>query len=364
MRIVAAPEAFAGMLGAGAAAAVIAAGWREVWPADDVLERPISAGGSGLLDAIAAGATGDALQRETSLVTGPDRQPRGAEYLRVGRTAWVPGSLLGPGESAGDPRYSTSRGVGELIVAAVAAGATRVVVGAGAGEACDGGAGLLAALGARAVGGSLEHGGAGLAGLSRIELAAARERLAGVELVLASDVEIPLLGPRGPARGAGSAAGELEVGLTAWAGAIGRGADGRDPAVALGAGAGGGLGYALLVLGARRQGGTETVLAATDFAALVGEADLVITGAAIMDWQSMASKPISAIGRLAARNATPVIALAGRVDLARSDLVEMGLSAAYPLVSPGDPVPGGQEAALLLSELAARVSRTWGRRPR
>ncbi len=378
MRVVIAPDSFTGTLSAEQAAAAIAAGWARTSPHDELICRPLSDGGPGFLAALSAALGGRFVPLS---VTGPLGTAVSARFLLTQShsggeivpdlTGWIESaSAAGLDQvppDGRDPTVTTSRGVGELIAAAIRAGARRVVVGVGGTGVCDAGAGLLAGMGASPAPG-LSGGGAELSRLSAVSLAAACELVAGVRLEVATDVDVPLTGPRGAARGFGPQKGAtpaqvdlLEHNLARFARLLGRTADGRDPAVALGAGAGGGIGFALLRLGATRVAGIETVMEATSFAALAASSDLVITGEGALDWQSLAGKVIPGVAAASAAAGVPTIALAGRVDLIRSDVVQSGLAAAYGASVAGAPVPDPDLAAVHLADLAARVARTWSR---
>ncbi|HET7901508.1 MAG TPA: glycerate kinase, partial [Candidatus Nanopelagicales bacterium] len=267
MRVVVAPDSYTGTLTAVQAAEAIARGWRRTAPHDELVEVPLSDGGPGFVDVVHASLGGD-LHRVT--VRGPVGARVEASVLLVGETAYVEvaqacGLHLVPA-SMRDPRRTTSAGVADLIEHALDLGADRIVVGLGGSGTTDAGAGLLRGLGATAydadgadVSDQLLHGGGALRGVARVDLSLARSDLDRVEIVIASDVDVPLLGLRGAANGFARQKGaddaavmELEGCLESFAAAVGRAPDGKDPAVALGAGAAGGLGYALLHLGARR----------------------------------------------------------------------------------------------------------------
>jgi glycerate kinase len=257
----------------------------------------------------------------------------------------------------------STRGVGELILAALDAGASRIVLGAGGTATNDGGAGLLAALGAAAHGAVLDGGPEGLTGLESVDLEPARERVRGVELVLASDVETQLLGLVGATKTFGPQKGLSEEELLVADARLQRFAEATDRklATAPGAGAAGGIGFALLLLGARRQPGVEVVAEAVGLAARLSEADLVITGEGAFDFSSRSGKVPYGVAQLAAQALRPCIALAGQVLVGSREMRALGIEAAYSLV---DRV--GEERALsapaeALAELAERVARTWGR---
>ncbi|CAN5613579.1 glycerate kinase [soil metagenome] len=360
MRILLAPDDFAGTLTAEEAAAAIAAGWRRTAPDDQLDLAPLSDGGTGFLGVLLT-AVGGRLQPVQ--VTGPLGEQVAAELLVVGDTAYVESAraagrhLVPPG--AQDPARATSYGVGQLIAAAVDSGARRVVVGVGGTATNDGGAGALVALGAR-----LDPAPDGVPALSRLEradLAPARRRLAGVELIAATDVDHVLVGEQGasaifgPQKGASpELVAQLDAALRRWAEVAGRSA-----ADAPGAGAGGGLGYALMLLGGARVSGAAMVLDLLDVGARAAEADLVVTGEGSFDWQSLRGKVISEVARAAREAGRPCVVLAGRVEVGRREMAALGVEAAYAL-SPdraGDPVEGA--AAERLAALAAHVAHSW-----
>jgi glycerate 2-kinase len=362
VRLVVAPDKFAGTLSAPEAATAIAEGWLRTWPDHETDLAPMSDGGPGFVDALAAAGIGTLHAAE---VSGPRGERVPAAVLLDGETAYVEsaqaaGLHLVPAEQR-DPTTTTTVGVGELIALAVDAGARKVVVGLGGSATNDGGAGLLAALGATP-GDALRHGGGALAGLGHVDLAPARERMAGIEVVAATDVDSPLLGPRGATRGFGPQKGasdeqldRLEEALTGWAAAT-------DPALARrpGAGAAGGMGFALVLLGASRLPGVRVVLEAAHLAERAKAADLVLTGEGAFDWQSLRGKVVTGVTQVGQETGRPVVVLAGRVEIGRRELAALGVSSAYGVVDhvEGDPMA---DPAGTLAALAQRVARTWGR---
>ncbi len=366
VRVLVCPDSFTGTLTAAQAADAIAHGWAQEVEQAQIECRPLSDGGPGFVAAVAAGRPGDTVRVE---VTGPLGDPVQASYLLdEERTAWIEsaaaaGLHLVP-EHRRDPTVTTSRGVGELIAHAVASGARRVVVGVGGTGTSDGGAGVLAALGA--VGdpaGLLDAGGTALTGLASVDLRPALAAVQGVTLEVATDVDVPLLGARGAARGFAPQKGAdeeqvdaLEAALTHWAHMLGRDAAGRAPAVALGAGAGGGIATALLRLGARRISGIDTVLQAGGILDLMPGVDLVVTGEGTFDWQSLRGKAVAGVAAAALERAVPTIVLAGRVELTRREWMRIGVAAAYPAA------PDEREGpAAGLARAAARAAQTWAR---
>ncbi|MEZ5115491.1 MAG: glycerate kinase [Candidatus Nanopelagicales bacterium] len=382
MRVVVAPDKFAGTLSADEAARAIAAGWHRTAPDDEVDLVPLSDGGPGFVEVLHTALGGEWAE---VFVTGPLGEPVPARVLLVpgdgGPTGYVESAqacglhLLAPDRR--DPTRTTTYGVGELVAAVVDAGARRVVVGLGGSGTNDGGAGMLAALGATARSGDgadatalLARGGRALREVASVDLGPARERLRGVGLVAATDVDVPLLGLRGAANGFARQKGAddaavmaLEGALEGWARAVGRTADGKDPAVALGAGAAGGLGYALLALGATRVPGAETVLRTVRLAERVAVADLLVTGEGAFDWQSLRGKVVAGAAAAALASARPVVVLAGRVEVGRREYVAIGVTSAYGVVDPEEPEAAGPDPsadhAARLADLAARVARSW-----
>lgn len=374
MRVLIAPDDFKGTLSAVEAAEAIAIGWRLHAPDDTLTLIPMSDGGPGFVRAVSTVLGGDIAPVG---LRGPMGETAIGMVLMVDGTGYVESAhgcglaLVHPDRR--DARAATSYGVGQLIAAAIDSGARRIVVGLGGTASTDGGAGMLAALGATArdAAGSpiaLEAGGAALAGVVTVDLAPARARVADVEIVVASDVDSPLLGSRGAARGFAAQKGaddaaveELEAALTSYSRAIGRQADGKNPAVALGAGAGGGLGYGLMLLGGRRVPGIETVMGVLGLEAAIGVSDLVITGEGCFDWQSLRGKVVSGVAAAALNQGRPVVVLAGRVEVGKREYVALGITEAHAASADGDVPATPAEAARALAERAARVASQWSR---
>lgn len=359
MRVLIAPDSFGGTLTAVQAAAAVAAGWVRARPQDVLTVAPRSDGGPGFVDVLAVHG-GDV---HTVTVAGPLRGTVVACWLRVSEVAYVESAqacglhLLDPDPGTALAAHST--GVGELIGAAVDAGAGTVVVGLGGSGCTDGGRGMV-----RALGGSADAAG----------LAAARARLAGIALVAATDVDNPLLGPRGaaavfgPQKGADrDAVDELERRNGAWARvldtAAGRQEDtaaGRPVSGRPGAGAAGGIGAALLALGAERRSGADVVAELTDQRSLLDAADLVVTGEGRFDRQSLGGKVAVALARAARASGVPVLVLAGQVavDAADPDLVALDLGGVYSVADHAGSVHRAMgDAARQLSRLAESVAR-------
>ncbi|MFD1507677.1 glycerate kinase [Georgenia yuyongxinii] len=400
MHVLLAPDRFSGTLTAVAAARALARGWRESAADDVVSEVPMSDGAAGLLDVVAA-ARGGTLVPVT--VPGPLGVAVPAAVLHVpgpgGGTAYVEADqVLGAHlVAAADRRRAatagTSAGLGELLLAAVGSGAGRVVVGLGPGVVHDAGAGLLAVLGGTAAAGDrrddlLEAGGLALADLrvDDVLLAAARDALGTVDVVLALADDAPLLGLHGagailgqdpgvgPAvaqeleRALGHATTELErtaarlvprrpsLALADGAarpgppvaarspGAQGHSAGGAtghahgaaaEPARLArrsGTGAGGGAAFLLRLLGARALAGAELVADAVDLAGHVARADLVVTGGRVLDAAALTESVPATVGRLAMARGLPVVAVAEEVHTSRREVAQIGISGTYEVV--------------------------------
>jgi glycerate kinase len=369
VRILVAPDGFGGTLSPFEAAEAIAAGWRAAAPWDALDLVPLSDGGPGFVEVLAAALPAASCIPIT--VQDPLRRPVSAQVLLDGATAYVESAqacglhLLAPSER--DPLVTSSYGVGELIGAAAHAGATRIVVGLGGSATNDGGAGMLWALGGRGLddaGDVLVPTSGELRRLCRLE---GLPQLSGVELVAATDVDAPLLGLRGasavfgPQKGASRDAVQiLDAALTSWADLL-EAAAGRAVRDLPGAGAAGGLGAALFALGAGREPGVALVQRIVRLRQRSASADLVVTGEGTLDFSSLQGKVVSGVAAVAAEQGLPCLVLAGRVTVGRREAAAAGIEAAYAVA---DAV--GLEAALAqpaaeLSNLAERVAREWSR---
>lgn len=365
MRVLVAPDKFAGTLSAPEAARAITEGWARTAPADVLTSIPLADGGPGFVDALHA-----ALGGQLSAVTVPG--PLGAAVpvavLHVDGTAYVESAqacglhLVDPL----DPWNATSAGVGVAVSAAIDAGAHTVVVGLGGSGTNDGGAGLLGALGATADR-ALDAGPEGLRGITSVRLGPARDRVDGVRLVAATDVEVPLLGMFGATKTFGPQKGlsdadvvEVDGLLDAFVvAACGATPAERRVADAKGAGAAGGLGFALLLLGADVVPGVSLVADAVGLADACRESDLVITGEGTYDHTSRSGKVVHGVATVAAATARPCIALAGRVTVGAREMRAMGVESAYAAVDLVGEEQSFAQPYEALAALAERVARTW-----
>ncbi len=369
VRVVVAPDSFGGTLAAAAVATAIGVGWSAGASHDEVVCRPLSDGGPGFVDVLASAVDGTRLH-----VRVPD--PLGREvsgYVLVARgTAYVESAqacglhLLAAGER--DPLTTTSYGLGVLLAAAVESGAQTVVVGLGGSATNDGGAGMLTALGAipRDVdGGALPYGGGALYAAASITGIA---RLRGVDLIVATDVDAPLLGPTGASAVFGPQKGasaddvvRLEHGLSVWAEVLAR-LPGCPPDLAAspGAGAAGGIGAALLAVGGRRESGIALVQRLVGFDAALAGAALVVTGEGTFDAQSVRGKVVSGVAAAAAAHGLPCLVIAGQVALGRQEMAAAGVDAAFSLAEHAGSVAAAfADAAGQLESLAQHVAKQW-----
>jgi glycerate kinase len=356
MRILVAPDKFAGTLTAVEAADAIAEGWRRRAPDDELDLAPMADGGPGFVDVLHAALGGQLL---AVTVRGPHGTPTPATLLLHDGAAYVEAAQACGLQLTGgrDAETASTYGVGELVLAAVDAGAATVVVGLGGSGTNDGGAGLLAALGATADR-PLEAGVAGLAGVTTVELPSL-----GVRLVAATDVDNPLTGLFGATKVFGPQKGIAEDRLPLVDGRLGELAAATDRRLALekGAGAAGGLGFALLLLGATREPGLGLVAGAVRLLDRARVADLVVTGEGAFDFSSRSGKVPYGVAEIAAAALRPCVALAGQVLVGSREMRALGVESAYSLVDLVGEERAFTDPAGALADLAERVARTWSR---
>lgn len=324
MKIVIAPDSFKESLSALEAASAIEAGFREIFPDAQYVKVPVADGGEGTVEAMIA-ATGG--RRVVLQATGPLGRPvqafyglTGDESTAVIEMAAASGLELVAREER-DPLLATSRGTGELIRAALDAGARRFILGVGGSATNDGGAGMLQALGVGLLddhGQQLAPGGAALARLARIDVSGLDPRVGECLFEVACDVSNPLVGPRGASAIFGPQKGatpemvqQLDANLRHYAQVIARDLD-QHVAEVPGAGAGGGIAAAMLVfLKGRLRPGSEIVADAVGLDRTVQDADLVVTGEGRIDSQTINGKTPIGVARVAGRHGKPVIAIGG-----------------------------------------------------
>lgn len=364
--VLVAPDKFKGSLTAEEVARAVVTGLRRV-AEPEVVVVPVADGGDGTVAAaVAAGFTAVPVT-----ASGPTGEPVRTAYARKGAVAVVEmADVSGLVRLPGGVRRAltaTSRGLGEVMAAAVDAGCTDVVVGIGGSASTDGGAGMIAALGARlldAEGEQLGGGGVSLSALATVELDELRERLRGVTVTVACDVDNPLTGPRGAAAVYGPQKGADTGDVALLDAALGHFADvltretGQDVRDQAGAGAAGGVGYAALaVLGAALRPGIELVLDLVGFHARLAGADLVITGEGSLDEQTLHGKAPAGVAAAASAKGIPVVAVCGRTTLEPRRIRAAGITTAYALTDLEPDVERCMtEAAPLLERLGERIA--------
>ncbi|WP_370415751.1 glycerate kinase [Streptomyces fradiae] len=369
-RVLVAADKFKGSLTAVQVAERVTAGLRRVVPELEVETLPVADGGDGTVAAaVAAG-----FDRREVTVTGPVGEPVTAAFALRGTTAVVEMAeasglqLLPAGVFA--PLTATTYGSGELLRAALDAGATTIVFGVGGSATTDGGAGMLAALGAvflDADGNPVGPGGGALADLASADLSGVDPRFAGVDLVLASDVDNPLTGPKGcaavygPQKGATPEDVEtLDTALAHYARVLEKaiGAKAAELAASPGAGGAGGIGYGALLLGASFRPGIELMLDVLGFAPALERATLVITGEGSLDEQTLHGKAPAGVAAAARAAGKEVVAVCGRLALTPVALGTAGIRRAYPLTDlEPDPAKSIPNAGPLLEQVSANIAR-------
>lgn len=422
--VIIAPDKFKGSLTAPQVAGHVAEGLRRACPGIPIVTLPVADGGDGTVDSVVANQ-GSGFRRVQAVVRGPTDRPVEASFAMRGTVAIIEaaqacGLRRLPGGTPA-PLTATSYGAGQLISAAIRAGARSIVLGLGGVACTDGGAGLVQAIGVRLVdrsGAQLPPGGAALAHLDHLELPTTAGAHAGtvpppgahlqraqnaeparnpeptgnprpdgnpepdgnprpagnpgrsvvpVPVLVASDVDNPLLGASGaaavyaPQKGATpEEVAVLEMGLTRWA-EVAEQALGRSYRDLPGAGAAGGLGFAALAfLGASMRPGIELLLDLLGFARHLHGARLVITGEGSLDAQTMRGKAPAGVARAAAAAEVPTVAVAGVVPLGAGELRRIGISAAYSLTSiEPDPRRCMADAGSLLEDLAEQIANEW-----
>ncbi|POA17606.1 glycerate kinase [Pseudomonas sp. FW300-N1A1] len=373
MKIVIAPDSFKDSLSAIGVADAIARGLADVWPDAQLVKCPMADGGEGTVEAILAACAGEL---RSTRVQGPLGEPVEAHW------GWLPEShtaIIEMAEASGlqlvpleqrDACISSTFGTGELIRAALDAGARRIILAIGGSATNDGGTGAIQALGVRlldARGQTLPRGGLVLKDLARIELDGMDPRLAEVRFEIAADVNNPLCGPQGASAIFGPQKGASPQQVLLLDQALGHFADhcaqvlGKDLRDEPGSGAAGGLGFAAKAfLQAQFRPGVEVVAELVGLAQAMRGADLVITGEGRFDAQTLRGKTPFGVAQIARQQGVPVIVIAGTLGEGYEQMYEQGVDAAFAL--PSGPMSLEQactEAPRLLRERAGDIARVW-----
>lgn len=373
MKIVIAPDSFKDSLSAQGVADAIALGLADVWPNAQLIKCPMADGGEGTVESVLAACNGEL---RCTQVRGPLGAPVNAAW------GWLPEShsaIIEMAEASGlqlvplaqrDACISSTFGTGELIRAALDAGAQRVILAIGGSATNDAGAGAMQALGVKlldAQGKSLAPGGLALGQLARIDLSEVDRRLANVRFDIAADVNNPLCGAHGASAIFGPQKGASPEQVEQLDQALGHFADHcakvleKDVRDEPGSGAAGGLGFAAKAfLGAQFKAGVEVVAELVGLAEAVENADLVITGEGRFDAQTLRGKTPFGVARIARQHGVPVIVIAGTLGEGYQALYEHGIDAAFALASgPMTLEQACTQAPRLLQERATDIARVW-----
>ncbi|PAA17639.1 MULTISPECIES: glycerate kinase [Pseudomonas] len=371
MKIVIAPDSFKDSLSAEKVADAIAAGLADVMPHAQLIKCPMADGGEGTVEAIVAAGNG---QLRRNHVQGPLGAPVEAHW------GWLPDShtaIIEMAEASGlqllkpeqrNACITSTFGTGELIKAALDAGARRVILAIGGSATNDAGAGALQALGLGlfdAQGNHLPRGGLALAHVARIELSDLDPRLAEVRFEIAADVNNPLCGEHGASAIFGPQKGASAEQVRLLDQALGHFADHcanvlpKDVRHEPGSGAAGGLGFAAKAFfGAQFRAGVEVVAELVGLAEAVKGADLVITGEGRFDAQTLRGKTPFGVASIARAEGVPVVVLAGTLGEGYQALYEHGINAAFAIASgPMTLQDACARAAPLLTDRARDIAR-------
>lgn len=345
MKIVIAPDSYKESLTALEVADAIEKGWREVYPDATYIKIPMADGGEGTVRSLVDATGGEIITKQ---VTGPLGQPVQAFYGVLGdrKTAVIEmaaasGLHLVPREQR-NPLFTTTRGTGELILAALDHGVEHIIIGIGGSATNDGGAGMAQALGAKLLdnkGKDIGYGGEELAKLDRIDISGLDSRLKYIKIEVACDVNNPLIGPMGASAIYGPQKGAtpeivtvLDQNLAHYAHLIARDL-GKEVKDIPGAGAAGGLGAGLLAFTpASLKKGIDIVLSTTKLSEHVQDANLVITGEGQIDGQTVFGKTPSGVAKVAKQYHVPVIGIAGSLGHNHQVVYEHGIDALFSIV--------------------------------
>lgn len=385
MYVVCAPDSFKGSLTAAEAAAALAQGVQRAVPGAECAEVPMSDGGEGFRDALSSAlggrnksvtvhsTLGERIDATFALVETAPSQDRDVSARSTTMQAIIEvASAVGldlVDEPRRDIRRGSSYGVGELILAALDAGATEILIGLGGSGTSDGGAGMLRALGMRFLdtdGVDLDGSPEELSRLEKIDASSLDPRLCRIRIRVACDVDNPLTGPNGAAAIYGPQKGAspedvvfLDHVLARFADCLVRESDNLEGLDTVpGAGAAGGLGYALLYLGAVLESGVELVEDAVHLPEKISHADVVFTGEGHIDRQTLMGKALSGIAKIAHGQGVPIVAFGGLIDDGVESFYESGFDALVPITDrPGTLSETMRRAAENLSRAAETATR-------
>jgi len=371
--IVVAPDSFKGSLDAPAICAAVARGLRRVWADAEVRACPMADGGEGTLAAVLSRGG----ERRVRSVTGAGGRQRAAAYGIVtaseGATAIIEAAeivgITDPDGTAVAVSARSTGGVGELIAALLDVGVRRFMVGLGGSSTNDGGAGMLAALGLRLAAGNgdiVAPTPAGLAHLGSVDAGGLDPRLGDCAITIMSDVNNPLCGARGataifgPQKGVRAAdVAPIDATLARFA-ALAERAVGHGAADRPGAGAAGGLGFALQLVGGSFRSGAEVVADLLGLDAALAGADWALTGEGRTDAQTLLRKAPFVVAERARAAGVPITLLSGAIDSAA--LPELGRVFDGCFALPAGPMSLADciaQADVLLADRAGEIARVW-----
>ncbi len=378
MKVIVAPDSFKGSLDARAVAQAMEAGLRRVWPEAVIPLFPMADGGEGTLDALLTSrANGSRAERRTATVTGADGAPREAAFgvlnepegrVAVLEAAQVVGlPLIDP--HAVPVTARSSRGLGELMRQCLDEGIRHFMIGIGGTSTNDGGAGLLAALGVA----FLDEAGQpvaptpdGLMHVARVDFSGLDARAHRADITVLSDVDNPLCGEQGATAVFGPQKGVTPAQVAVVDAALARFAAqadawaGRAVSTEPGAGAAGGLGYALRLLGGGVRVGAEVVADMLGLTEALPGTDWVLTGEGRSDAQTLHGKVPHIIARYAKRFRLPTTLVSGSVEPAALDQLGPQFAGCFSIL----PQPMSLEAAqahasALITDRVEQLARLW-----
>ena len=344
LRVLVAPSGLKGCLAAERVAGIIASGVRRSASDVDVRELALADGGEGTAATLVRATGGQLL---SSAVTGPLGEPLHAAFailagayegVAVVELAAAAGLSRVPPDRR-DPMRTTTRGVGELVRAALDIGAGRIIVGCGDSGVNDGGAGLARALGVRLLdhaGLDIPEGGLGLAKLDRLDLSGRDTRLDTVRIDVACNIENVLTGPQGVAHVYGPQKGASADDVLVMSAALDRFADviardcGIDVRLMPGGGASGGTGAGLhALLGGQLVSRYDLLFPFLNVDEALAWADVIVTAEGGLDYKSALGKIPAEIGRRGAAMGKPVIVLAGTLGERADEVLREGVCAYF-----------------------------------
>ena len=346
MKVILAPDSFKDSLSARKVAQAIAQGWQQVFPDSEVILCPMADGGEGSIEAVLDNCQG---QWREHVVQGPLGEPVNAKWgwlatqkIAIIEMAQASGiQLIKPSQR--DATRSSTFGTGQLILAALDAGAKEIILTIGGSATNDAGAGLLHALGAQlldAQGQPLPAGGLALKDVAKIDLSHFDRRIQHTRFLLAADVNNPLCGENGASHIFGPQKGASPEQVLQLDQALAHFADlsahllGTDKRHEPGAGAAGGLGFAAKsYFNAEFKAGVEVIAELNQLSSKIQGADWVITGEGKMDGQTLSGKTVFGVAQIAQASQVPVIVVAGTLGQNYQALYQHGVTAAFSLTS-------------------------------